>query len=292
MSYLHTALAVAPPSEEIKLWSGFDMKHGEEVTLHCYRPEQPNGVGIIVCPGGSYYWLDLKGEGFEVAEWLNQQGITAFVLEYRVARFSSFFWHDRLVGRGRRHPDMILDGQRSLQWVREHAGEYGLSRIGMMGFSAGGHLVMSVACFHETDYLATVGVATEVSLRPDFVAPIYPVVTMNPPYVHKRSRRGLLGDNRVGNKSLRNALSIERHIPDDCPPCFVINCKDDPVVDYHNSELLDAALTEKGIPHRYIQYEAGKHGFGVSEVYGTPESRRWKEEFLLWLNKLIEDESI
>ena len=183
---------------------------------------------------------------------------------------------------------MITDAQRALQYVGEHAAEYGIDKekIGMMGFSAGGHLVMSAACYHATDFLKLAGIETAVNLRPAFVVPVYPVVTMNPPYVHRRSRRGLLGDNRVADQTMRDSLSLEKHIPDNCPPVFLVNCVDDPVVTYQNSILLDWALTEKGVPHRYIQYEKGGHGFGANEEKGSPESRAWMNEFLIWLKSL------
>ncbi|MBO4916617.1 MAG: alpha/beta hydrolase [Bacteroidales bacterium] len=283
------AYARPAPVDTVRLWAGTGVAESSEVVMYSYRPENPNGIGVIVCPGGSYYWLDVKGEGLEVAEWLRSNGFTAFVLLYRTAGFGAFFWHYRYLDRGNRHPDMITDAQRALQWVREHSYEYSIDKdkIGMMGFSAGGHLVMSAACFSSTDFLARACVPHGEDLRPAFVAPIYPVVTLSEPYVHKRSRRGLLGDNRQHSRVMIDSLSLERHIPDDCPPVFIVNCKDDPVVDYHNSEILDRALAEKGVPHVYFQYEKGKHGFGVSNVYGTPESRKWKDEFLKWIRSVI-----
>ena len=281
-------LATSHPADTIALWEGKTIPHGNDVQLYAFRPEKPNGISVIVCPGGSYHWLDREVEGFQVGEWLSDHGITAFVLTYRTAGYAEVAVPVRLFFRGKRHPDMILDAQRALQYVGEHAAEYGIDvdRIGMMGFSAGGHLVMSAACFNETDFLQLAGMETNAHLRPAFVVPVYPVVTMNPPYVHKRSRRGLLGNNRVANQSMRDSLSLEKHIPDNCPPVFLINCKDDPIVRYQNSELLDAALTQKAIPHRYIQYETGGHGFGASDEKGSPECREWRKEFLRWLESL------
>ena len=122
--------------------------------------------------------------------------------------------------------------------------------------------------------------------RPAFVAPIYPVVTMTESCVHKRSRRGLLGDSRTRNKALKDLLSLERHVPADCPPVFLVNCKDDPVVDYHNAILLDSALTARQIPHKYMLYETGGHGFGASDTKGTAECRQWRAQFLEWLKKV------
>lgn len=119
--------------------------------------------------------------------------------------------------------------------------------------------------------------------RPNFIVPIYPVVTMTEDCVHKRSRRGLLGDNKKNDPELKDLLSLERHVPEDCPPVFLVNCKDDPIVDYRNSVLLDSALTSKNIPHQYLLYETGGHGFGASETKGTAECREWKEAFLNWI---------
>lgn len=280
--------ASIPPVDTIALWKGENIRFGKEVSLYAYKPEQPNGISIIVCPGGSYYWHDKENEGELVAEWLRSKGITAFVLTYRVAGAAEIAFHTRLIFRGKRHPDMITDAQRALQYVQEHAPEYKLdpTRIGMMGFSAGGHLVMSAACFSSTNFLQLSGIETNVNLRPAFVAAVYPVVTMHPPYVHKRSRRGLLGDSWVGRKSMRDSLSLERHIPDNCPPVFLINCVDDPIVQYQNSVLLDSALTQKGVLHEYLQYQEGKHGFGASDYYGSQECREWRNEFLRWLEAI------
>ena len=124
---------------------------------------------------------------------------------------------------------------------------------------------------------------------PAFIAPIYPVVSMSHNCTHKRSRRALLGDNNAGNRALQDSLSLEKHITKSCPPTFIVNCIDDPIVDYHNSELLDSALTANNVRHRYIQYQTGGHGFGVSENKGSSESRQWKQEFLNWLNQLFEE---
>ena len=160
--------------------------------------------------------------------------------------------------------------------VRTHAADYGVNpeQVGAMGFSAGGHLVMSGAELFS------------VADRPAFVAPVYPVVTFTQDFTHKRSRRALLGDGRKHSRVLCDSLSLECHVPADCPPVFLVNCKDDPVVDYRNSELLDSALTARHVAHRYIQYETGGHGFGASDKKGTAESRQWRASFLDWLHEI------
>ena len=261
--------------DAVYIWDGTDVRNGQEVTLTPYLAEGGDGTAIIVCPGGSYFWLDRSREGEVVAKWLQQNGISAFVLHYRTGGFGAYFWHYRRVFNGNQHPDMLNDAQRALEYVRQNSDRYKIdpNRLGIMGFSAGGHLAMSTACFQKKD-----------ENPPAFVASIYPVVTMNDPYAHHRSRRALLGEKRKNNQVLRDSLSLEKHIPDNCPPVFIANCIDDDVVDYHNSMLLDAALTDKNIEHKYVQYQTGGHGFGASDDKGSAECHQWKKEFLDWLN--------
>lgn len=284
------SLFAAQPVERVDLWKGEKVRHGAETVLECYKPEKPNGIAAIVCPGGSYCWIAKGPENQETAQWLCDNGITAFVLSYRTAGFGAYFFHYRQFVRGVRYPDMIVDAQRALQWVHDHSVEYGLDedRIGMIGYSAGGHLVMSAACFSSIDYLEQEHLGNSSCRKPAFVAPIYPVVTMEEPYVHKRSRRALLGDDHQRDNEMKKYLSLEFDVPEDCPPVFLVNCRDDATVDYHNSELLDSALVAANVRHKYLQYGTGGHGFGASELKGTDESRAWKNEFLKWLSEIFE----
>jgi len=273
--------------DKIHLWKGTDVK-AKTVTLDEYIPKDGGRrMAVIVCPGGSYCWHDTDTEGVGVAKWLSENGFVAFVLNYRVQGFVPFFSHSRLVFRGNQHPNMISDVQRAIQYVRENADRYNIDKVGVMGFSAGGHLAMSAAEMSNTDFLSTLGIQYEVSLRPDFVVPVYPVVTFTEKCTHGRSRRALIGELRQYKKVMRDSLSLERHVPDDCPPVFLVNCKNDHVVKYKNSVLLDSALTAKGIRHKYIQYKTGGHGFGASEKKGTAESRQWKKEFLMWIDGIF-----
>ena len=274
---------------KIHIWKGTGKGAGR-VTLTPYLPKGKPKAAIIVCPGGSYFWLDKKTEGHGVGKWLSNNGIAAFVLRYRVAGAWSFFSGDRFLLPHDQHPCMITDLQRAIQLVRENAAEYGYpaNKIGVMGFSAGGHLAMTSAMQSDTDYLAMSGIETKVSLRPDFVIPIYPVVTLvHPQYTHKRSRRGLLGEWDKHNREICHSLSLEKNIPDDCPPTFLMNCKDDPIVKYQNSELLAEALAQKNIQYTYIQYNTGGHGFGATPHKTTSEAIAWCNEFLEWLNRTI-----
>ena len=234
-------------------------------------PETATGEAVIVCPGGSYHWLSRTVEGTDVAQRLCEDGISAFVLNYRHAG-TRYFLFGPLAFPQNHYPDMINDLRKTVRDVREHASEYGIDpdRIGVMGFSAGGHLVLNLG---EDP--------GEMVSRPDFIVSVYPVVTMtDETIVHKRSRRGLLGGKR-NDDTLKDALSMERKVPSYMPPVLLVNCKDDPVVDYRNSEVMDKALTEGGIFHRYIQYETGGHGFGTSS-----SAAPWYGELRGWLDSI------
>lgn len=270
--------------ETVKIWDGTPVR-ASKVTLMPFLTETKPQAAVVVCPGGSYCWLDYETEGVMVAEWLQKNGIAAFVLKYRTAGWLAWATHCRALFRGNQHPDMISDAQRAIQYVREVYFPDENVPLGVMGFSAGGHLAMSTACFYNTNFLKDQGVEVNCDLRPDFVAPIYPVVTFSDDCMHQRSCRALLGERK--RKQLRDSLSLERRIPQNCPPVFLANCADDPVVECRNSVMLDSALTVNNIPHRYIQYKTGGHGFGANLQKGTAESRKWMDEFLIWITDIL-----
>ena len=275
--FLFLVLCTALQAQTIKIWDGTSVRAAS--TLTAYLPDGAPRAAVVVCPGGSYFWLDARAEGQMVGEWLASEGIAAYVLHYRTAGVFDYFTGSRAVFRGNRHPDMIADLQRALQLVRaRYEGP-----VGVMGFSAGGHLVMMAGEFFGTNFT---GVPSESSLRPDFVAPLYPVVSMRESFTHKRSRLGLLGEGRTGRQALRDSLSLERHVRPDTPPVFLVCCDDDPVVDPQNAALLDSALTEKGIPHRFLRYRTGGHGFGADKEKFTEETARWQAAFLDWIEEI------
>lgn len=262
---------------QVNIWEGTSVHKRVELTPYLAEPQQTSGgLTVIVCPGGSYFWHDIGTEGHEVGRWLQNHGINAFVLNYRTAYVPAFVTHHRLLFRGNRYPDPQDDLRQAIRYIKTNAEKYHIdaSKVGVMGFSAGGHLAMSAAELFDQNDL------------PAFVVAVYPVVTMTGPYVHKRSRRGLLGDSRVRNKDLQDLLSLEHHVPSKCPPVFLVNCVDDPIVDYRNAVLLDSALTAQKVEHQYIQFKTGGHGFGINEQKGTAESRQWKSMFLEWINSI------
>lgn len=280
-------IASSAQVKPLNIWEGTDCK--AKVKLTPYLAEGSGNTAVIVCPGGSYFWLDKKTEGDGVAQWLQSNGISAFVLEYRVGGVPGFITHYRMLARGHRYPDMLQDVQRSIQLVRENADTYGIDpeRLGVMGFSAGGHLTAMSGIFFDTDVLSQAGVHPSVSLKPDFIAPIYPVVSLVDKSTHKRSRRGLLGEGHAISRAMKDSLSLERHVRPDMPPTYLMNCVDDPIVKYRNSELLDSAMTAQGVRHRYVQYRTGGHGFGATPEKTTAEAIAWKEDFLNWLSEIL-----
>lgn len=266
---------VATAGETVNIWEGTAVK--KKVMLTPY-PAEDSSASVIVCPGGSYYWLDAENEGTRVAEWLQQNGLTAFVLEYRTAHVPALAFHTRLFARGNQYPDAQKDLQQAIAYVKDHAAQYRIDTacIGAMGFSAGGHLALSVAEMYDSP-----------RTRPSFVALLYPVVSFSDACAHDKSRSGLLGEYREHSRRYQEMLSLEKHVPADCPPVFLANCADDLVVESRNSELLDSALTAAAVPHRYLRFETGGHGFGIADGDGMEECRAWKNAFLAWCRDLV-----
>ena len=262
------ALSSVWGQERIYLWKDVHSMRNERSSLYVYAPDKENDTrsAVIICPGGSYHHLGMGTEGHDVASWFTERGYHAFVLKYRVAM------------NGYHHPAMIQDFQRAMQYVREHASGYGIdsSRVGAIGFSAGGHLVTMAGAFGNQNFLQELGIETGVSLKPDFVIPVYPVVSMEKPYAHRWSRLSLIG--RSADQETKHTFSMENQIKGDMCPVFLLACKDDPTVDYRNSVDLDQALTDSGVEHVFILLETGGHGFGMN--YG------WGDTLYSWLKKL------
>lgn len=257
-----------------KIWDGVPSMKGQGSRLDYYKPlEKTSDAAAIVCPGGSYHHLGMYHEGKDVALWLCSKGISAFVLKYRVS------------GSGYQHPAMLEDIQRAIQLVRENASAYSINpnKIGAIGFSAGGHLVLMAAEFSGQNELEKLGVQSKVSLEPNFIIPIYPVVSMQDDIAHLRSRKSLLRDDL--SQERKDMLSLELHAQKIKCPVFLLANKDDRTVDYRNSVRMDQSMTEAGVDHIFILGEKGDHGFGMGNndfVHTT----KWNEEFLLpWLKE-------
>jgi len=259
----------------IYLWRKVKGMEKQPSVMFMHKPAEGvknTKTAVIIAPGGSYHHLGLYNEGYCSAKWFSDNGVTAFMLKYRT--------NESLYN----EPAMLQDIQRAIQIVRENAEEYDIDsgKIGVIGYSAGGHLVTMAGEFAEThNELEKIGIKTDVSLRPDFCMPVYPVVSMQDDIAHRWSRKSLLGKKQ--SQERKDEFSMELNVPDNMPPTYVVVCKDDPVVIPENSMRLYAALEEKNIPHCKIAvYEWGKHGFGMLNGPFMKEFH-WNESLKEWL---------
>ncbi len=235
-------------------------------TLTVYAPEtaQSTGVAVVLCPGGGYVRV---GDGRGDARWLNSLGITAFVLKYRLSDYG--------------HPAPLQDVLRAVRLVRSRAAEFGVrpDRIGIMGGSAGGHLAACAATLWDLPLGKTGHALDAMSARPDFAALIYPVVTMEDPFVHQGSRRALLG--RQPDPAWVQLLSLERQVRTNSPPCFIVATMADRSVPVENSLRLYQALRDAGVPAELHAYSTGAHGNTRDPQYGP--TARWPQRCEEWL---------
>lgn len=259
--------------EVLKLWDSSRSINERRSELRVFFPSEEkkrSETCILICPGGSYHHLGLVNEGSEVASYFNEWGMISVILRYRVS-----MW-------GNHHPAMIEDFQRAMMILRGKMDEWGVRNIGAIGFSAGGHLVTLGGATHN-DYLSSRGLDTKgIELRPEFVCPIYPVVSSEEEVSHKKSFNNFLSW-RASEKE-RQKFSMELCIPDDMPPSFILACKDDDVVDYQNSELLHRAMKEQNINCKFYLFEKGGHGFGTNRTI-SDETRNWGELLVQWLEE-------
>lgn len=264
-------------SQKIKIWKDVKIKGAAISYLQPYFADEANNTGaaVIVAPGGSYHHLGMGHEGHKVAQWFQKNGINAFVLRYRVS------------GDGFNHPAMLEDMQRSIQIVRENAGKWKINtkKVGAIGFSAGGHLVVMAGAFGDNvNELTKLGIKTNVSLKPDFVIPIYPVVSMQDDIYHAWSRKSLTGS-KEPSQAIKDKFSMEKQITSKMCPVFLLCNKDDRTVKYQNSVRLDEALSKAGVPHIFILNEKGDHGFGMGNGKFVKETH-WNDKWLLpWLKE-------
>ncbi|MDR1120965.1 MAG: alpha/beta hydrolase [Dysgonamonadaceae bacterium] len=260
-------------TQTVKIWQGTPSltkkQQKSELTIYLPEKEKNTEIAVIICPGGSYCYLGMKKEGHDVAKYLQSQGIAAFVLRYRVGMY------------GNHHPAMIQDLQRAIQWVKEKGDDYQVdtAKVGVMGFSAGGHLAGTAGTYFDTNFMETLGIVPQISLKPAFIAMIYPVITMRrEEIVHKKSRRNLLGSNSA--EAMRDFMSLEQQVRSNMPPVFLLHCKNDATVNYLNSVCYDEALTQKNVPHQCLFYEEKGHGFGIKP---NGKTTGWQQQFVSWV---------
>lgn len=230
------------------------------------------GRAVIICPGGGYGFLAYDKEGTDIAKWLNSKGIAGIVLKYRlpVSKSNSI-----------PHKSPLLDAQRAIRLTRYHAEEWNIKadKIGIMGFSAGGHLASTAGTHFDTGDANASDPVETLSSRPDFMILVYPVITMNEAFTHRGSRTALLGENP--DPELIQTYSNELQVGKETPPTFLVHAGDDQAVPVKNSLVFYQALKDKDIPAELHIYPEGGHGFSLAISKGHLET--WPDRCIDWL---------
>lgn len=239
--------------------------------LRVYLPDAQtsNGTGIVVCPGGGYVALAMGHEGTEIARWLNSLGIAAFICEYRHR------------GKGYGHPAPLQDAQRAIRMVRAGAPKYRVdpNRVGILGFSAGGHLASTAATHFDAGFTAAKDPIEQVSCRPDFAILCYPVIALGESYTHRGAQQSLLGAD--ADADLVREFSNEKQVTSETPPTFLFHTNGDNGVLPENSVAFYLALRKANVPAELHIYERGGHGVGLART--TPGTSDWSQRCAQWL---------
>lgn len=279
------SLAAEAKPEVIPLWEGKaphavgDSPHDKpSISVHRAPEAKANGTAVVICPGGGYGFLADDHEGKQVADYFNGLGVTAFVLKYRI------------VGKDRPgplHPAPLEDAQRAIRLVRAKAKEFGIDphRVGIMGFSAGGHLASSVATHFHTDPVSALDPIDMQSDRPDFAILAYPVISMKNGVTHGGTRKNLLGDNP--DEKLIEHMSNELQVTKQTPPTFIFQTSADTAVVPENAIRFYTALKKAGVPAELHIYEKGRHGVGLGRdpkwTGGEKSIATWPDRLTDWL---------
>lgn len=231
-------------------------------------PGKQSQTAIVICPGGGYGGLSGSKEGTQIGEWLAQFGITSFVLKYRHG------------GGVHQHPVPLSDAQRAVRIVRSLASGMGYSseQIGVMGFSAGGHLAASVGTHFDVGNKDATNPIEQQSCRPDFLVLVYPVISMDASFTHGGSRVNLLGEKP--DDALVKLMSNELQVTDETPPTFIVHCSDDTAVPVENALRFYRALVDHKVPAELHVFAEGGHGFGMRQ---TGPVHEWPNLFANWM---------
>jgi len=246
-----------------------------DITVYLPSKRFATGQAIVICPGGGYWILAYDLEGTDIARYLNSIGVAAIVLKYRLPTYGNCVIP---------HKAPLMDAQRSMRLVRFNAARWNIDpdKIGIMGFSAGGHLASTLGTHFDYGNPAATDSVEEMSCRPDFMVLMYPVITFTDPVMHTGSRDALLG--KDPDRTLAEYYSNELQVKDDTPPAFFVHADNDTGVPVENSLLLYKALRSKHIPAELHILSEGDHGFGLA--VGNDHVASWTVSLKLWLKWL------
>ena len=268
----------AEVKDPIALWPnaapgalGNEEKDIPAITQYVPELDKATGAALVVCPGGGYGGL-AQHEGKDYALWLNQHGITVFVLRYRLG------------SNGYRHPAMLNDAARAVRLVRARAGEWKLDphRIGIMGSSAGGHLASTLLTHFDSGKPDADDPVERQSSRPDLGILCYPVITMGE-HTHQGSKNNLLG--KDPSPELVKLLSNELQVTKETPPCFIFHTDEDTAVPVENSLMFAESLRKAGVPFDFHIYQKGRHGIGLADKPPFEHPHPWANDCLFWLKE-------
>ncbi len=240
------------------------------LTPYLPAAERATGTAVLIFPGGGYGHLAVEKEGVQVARWLTSLGVAAFVVQYRL-------------GPRYRHPAMLHDAQRAVRLVRARAAEWGVDarRIGVVGFSAGGHMASTAGTHFDAGSPAAADPVERASSRPDFMVLVYPVITMDERWAHRGSRTNLLGPDPA--PELVRLLSNETRVTGETPPTFLVASTDDASVPVEHSLRFYQALRDARVPVELHVFETGRHGFGLAPA--DPVLSTWLAQCEAWMRR-------
>ncbi|MEN8202750.1 MAG: alpha/beta hydrolase [Bacteroidota bacterium] len=267
---------------EVTIWDTSDIvriRNVQHPDIAVFLPSKKNASGeaVVICPGGGYHILAYDWEGSDIARWLNSEGIAAFVLKYRLPGAKSNITP---------HLSPLMDAQRAMRLVRLHAKKWNVDpgKIGIMGFSAGGHLASTLSTHFDTGDPSSTDPVEQQSCRPDFSILMYPVITFTEEFMHRGSREALLGEDP--DPELVRHFSSELQVTSDTPPAILIHSEDDEAVPVENSLAYYKALRKSKVTSELHIYPFGGHGYSLA--IGQGHLSTWPDRVIEWIHYLYE----
>lgn len=252
----------------------FRKVHEPVIEVYLPAPEKNTGTGVVICPGGGYTILAYDKEGIDIAKWLNDHGVAAFVLQYRLPHWEEEACKSKVA---------LMDAQRAIRLVRSKAEAFNINpdKIGILGFSAGGHLASTASTHFDEGIKDSNYPVDAFSCRPDFSVLVYPVISMDTTITHMGSRNNLIGEKPAIDMEMQ--FSNEKQITVNTPPAILIHANDDKAVLPENSLVYYQGLRKNNVDATLLIYPSGGHGFGLAKGKGAVE--QWPDACIRWMKE-------